>query len=322
MHRRTRFDAILSFDLVATGGLAWRLGRYLQIPAAGWAFGGDVRDTGNSSFASAVRRSVNRLDLIFYQSRELVGEVARLLRVNPEQLDSGRHLVLSHGIEAPPTQPWVEIRQRVRAEWKVKDQQIVVLSVGRLLRSKGVFELLEAMSVAARQDPRLTLVLVGAIRGFDETEAVQRRILELPGLQDRVWIVPACDPSLVWEYLSAADLFAFASHREGMPNSLLEAMAMGVPAVSFDIPPVKEIDAGTGALTLVPSQDTSRLGEAIVRLASDPKERDRTGQLGRRQVFERFLVQRNMATALKRLSAMTSASRHQIAEGKCARSVD
>jgi hypothetical protein len=43
MHRRTRFDVIHSFDLAATGGLAWRMGRDLGIPASGWAFLGDLR---------------------------------------------------------------------------------------------------------------------------------------------------------------------------------------------------------------------------------------------------------------------------------------
>ena len=62
-----------------------------------------------------------------------------------------------------------------------------------------------------------------------------------------------------------------------MPNSLQEAMVMGVPAIAFDIRPVLELEAGTGALVHVPQLDTTLFAEAIIRLAASPKERERIG---------------------------------------------
>ena len=50
LHQKNRFDAILSFDPRRAGGLAWRLGRELGIPTAGWATGSDIRDDKNSPF--------------------------------------------------------------------------------------------------------------------------------------------------------------------------------------------------------------------------------------------------------------------------------
>jgi teichuronic acid biosynthesis glycosyltransferase TuaC len=319
MHRREPFDAILSFDLAGTGGLAWRLGRDLGIPAAGWATGSDVRTSRTSSIAAAIRRSVSNLGLVFYQSEELLGEVARLLELPKSSLEPSKHVVLPRGIPEPPAFSRIEVRKRVRSQWKIEDDEILVLMMGRLLRSKGVFEVLEAIALAAARVPRITAVLVGAMPGFDDRESVDRLLRENSGLRRCVQIFPACDPSLVWDCLSAADLFAFGSHREGMPNSLLEAMAMGIPSIAFAIPPVREIDAGTGALALVPPLDAARFSEEIVRLASDPLERRRLGELGRAEVLKRFLVDRNMATALARLSGLVigRASARENVEGAC-----
>lgn len=320
MHRHARFDAILSFDLVSTGGLAWRLGQDLDIPAAGWATGGDVRASKSLPYMRALLRAIDRLQLVFYQSRELLGEVARFLGVTPEGMAIDRHIVLARGVPVPPRLPKQEVRGRLRREWGLTDQQIVVLSIGRIARDKGAFELFDAISLAAARDSRVTAVWVGSRPALDETEAVEARLHQIPGLRDRLRILPACSPDRVWELLCAADIFAFPSHAEGMPNSLLEAMSMGVPAIGFAIPPLKEIEAGTGCLVLVPPLDSVRFGEEILRLASDPGERARIGEIGRAQVMERFLIGRNMAAAFARISEIVEqrvASRETV-EGACA----
>jgi len=304
LHRRVGFDAILSFDLIAAGGLAWRLGQALSIPAAGWAFGEDVLGGKSSSYGAALLRTLQRLALIFYQSCELFEHAARLLGTSMDKLGNDRHLVLSHGIAVPPAVfRRDEARSRLRRDWGVGDSDIVVLYVGRILSDKGVFQFIDAVTSAAQRIPLLRGVLVGSLPGMDETAAVERRLRGDSRLLDRVRILPACGPEAVWDYLSAADIFGFPSrHREGMPNSLLEAMSMGVPAIAFAIPPVQEIEAGTGGLVLVPPGNSKVLAEQIVRLASDPVERTRVGKTGQAIVMERFVVRRNMATAFARLS--------------------
>ncbi|RMF90925.1 MAG: glycosyltransferase, partial [Nitrospinota bacterium] len=195
-----------------------------------------------------------------------------------------------------------EIRARRRKALQIADHQILVMTVGRITREKGVFELIEAITLAAERDPRIVCVLVGAKPAFDETAAVQRCLAQIPALKGRIRLLPASPPDKVWEYLCAADLFAFTSHHEGMPNSLLEAMSMGIPAVAFAIPPVREIANGTDGVVTVPPFDVVRLAEAMLRLAVSPAERMRIGKQGQALVKERFLVQQNMAVALKHLA--------------------
>ena len=295
MHGRTGFDAIVSFDLIGSGGLAWRVGRDLEIPASGWATGGDIRFPASSPHGRAVTRTLQNLDLVFYQSRELLEKAAGLLGTSPEQLSVDRHTVLARGIPEPPPIAKTDTRNRIRAKWGVKTDEVVVLYLGRILRQKGMLELLEALEIAACRDSRVRCVLIGSRPGSDETHLVERRLQTLPWLHEKVTILPECDPTEIWENFCAADIFAFPSHHEGMPNSLLEAMAMGLPAVAFAIPAVLELDAGTNSLALVPPFDCRLFAEAIMRLVACPDERDRLGEKGKAVVMDRFMGRKSMA---------------------------
>src|SRR5262249_12548810 len=159
------------------------------------------------------------------------------------------------------------------------------------------FELLEAISLAGARDARIICVLIGSKPALDETSRVQKKLDQTPYLKERVRLLESCTPDEVWEYLCAADIFAFSSHEEGMPNSLLEAMAMGIPAIAFAIPAVRELEAGTGGLALVPPLDCQAFANAILRLAASSDERIAIAQIGRTHVMQRFMVRKNMAEA-------------------------
>lgn len=122
-------------------------------------------------------------------------------------------------------------------------------------------------------------------------------------------LLPACSPEEVWDYLAAADIFAFPSHAEGMPNSLLEAMAMNLPVVAFAIPPVLELDGGAGVVVLCRPFDADAFAECLVRLAAEDDDRRRRGSEGRALVQSRFLVRKSMAVAVGRLEERVLAAR-------------
>jgi glycosyltransferase involved in cell wall biosynthesis len=311
-HDRIGFDAILAFDLVGAGGIAWRLGEELGIPAGGWATGGDLRVPSSSRLADVVRRALTRLEIVFYQSHELRRNAAMLLRESIDDLNAHKHVVLPRGVVEPPELPREEIRNRLRAELHVRDGQRLVLSIGRLTRPKGVFELVEGFALAAARDANLRFIMIGADAGFDDSEAARRKARSLRSLDARLAILGACPPDKVWEFLCAADIFAFASHNEGMPNGLLEAMAMGLPAVAFAIPPVLEIERGTGALMAVPPFDCHRYADALLELSASKSVRVQMGTRAQELVRHRFDLRRNMETALlhlrRRMEQKTSAA--------------
>jgi glycosyltransferase involved in cell wall biosynthesis len=170
------------------------------------------------------------------------------------------------------------------------------------VRDKGIFELVDAISRVGVKNPNVICVSIGSHPGLDETHLVESQLNETPHLKERFKILPSCSPDKVWEHLCAADIFAFPSHEEGMPNSLLEAMVMGVPSIAFGIPPVLEIEAGTGGLVTVPALDSRLFADAILRLSESPDVRARIGERGKNRVMESFMVRKNMARAVDRVS--------------------
>jgi teichuronic acid biosynthesis glycosyltransferase TuaC len=298
MHRRVCFDAILALDLLGVGCMAWRIGQELGIPASAWVFGTDARVRKASSQGRAVARALQHSDVVFYQSHELLGKVAALLNSFQRQVLTDRHVVLPHGIPVPPALAEAKIRSRVRKRWGVADEQLLVLSIGRICRDKGIFELLDAIALATAKDSKICCVVVGSNPAFDETRAVQKTLNKMTGGRQKIKLLPAVPPEEIWECLCAADIFAFTSHHEGMPNSLLEAMAMGLPSVAFAIPPVREIESRTGAIVLVPPFDRALFAEALAQLANSSSHRSRIGSIAKELVFDRFLVERNMASAI------------------------
>ncbi len=301
LHRKSKFDVIVSFDLLCAGGLAWRIGRYLGIPSCGWAFGSDVRVSASSSLGEVVIRAIKNLDIVFYQSFELLNEASKLINRKPEEIPPEKNVVLSHGISIPLLSDRDEMRKRTREKWGLSDNEIVVLSLGRIIKQKGVYELLDAVSIASSFNNRIICFFVGSTPAFDETAIVLKRLEDGPILKEKVRIFSACNPDEIWEVLCGADIFAFTSHQEGMPNSLLEAMASGLPAVSFAIPAVMELDAEANSLIKITPFDSRLFAEAILKLSKSAEERNILGERAKRHVTEKYHINKNMYRAMEKI---------------------
>ncbi len=149
-----------------------------------------------------------------------------------------------------------------RASLPIDDDARVVLWVGRLDPVKGLDELIDAFR-AITDETGAHLLLAG-----DGTygDAVRKRI-ERNRSEDRVHLLGT--RSDVPGLLKIADVFAFPSHTEGMPNALLEAMAAGRPIVTTDVPGCRDLVTDGVSGLLVPAYDSVALAAAVVRLLSD-----------------------------------------------------
>jgi teichuronic acid biosynthesis glycosyltransferase TuaC len=319
-HNDEPYDAILAFNMIGAGGLAWRLARRLNIPAAGWATGNDVRVPVRSAHGRAVGSALRRLDLVCYQSSELFERAAALCDLQKELLPA-HHVILPRGIAAPPPSS-AGARRSLRADLNVSDDQTMVLFVGRIVRAKGVFDLMAAMECVRKVQPEVVCLFVGAHDGFDDSSDLRAHLQRAPELAAHVRILAACAPDAVWQYLNGADIFAFPSVSEGMPNSLLEAMAMGLPAVAYAIPPILELDNNLGVLETVPLHDIAAMARVLIELADSPERRRRIGEKGRARVLGHYLARASMTEATRRLTALgklAADARHGPGRGRFSR---
>lgn len=298
LHKTHNFDAILSFNLLSGAGLAWRLGEQLNLPSAGWGFGTDVRVPHESHAGHSLRESLQRLDLIFYQSSELRDcGLSYVKDATPTEIS--KHVVLSHGI--PPIEPADDqVGERIRERHGIPKDAVLALFLSRVVKDKGIFELVEAFELAQQKCENLWCLAVGESPGYDDSEKLRDEI-QNRNLTERFKLIGACDPSEVRDFHSAADIFVFPSHNEGMPNALLEAMALGTPSIAFEIPPIMDIQNHGESLTIVPLGDAKALGASLIELASSLEHRDEMASKAKSVVGEHFDVKTNMKSAIEML---------------------
>jgi glycosyltransferase involved in cell wall biosynthesis len=155
-----------------------------------------------------------------------------------------------------------------------------LVTVGRLAPPKDAVTFVRALS-ALRGRP-IEAVFVG---DGPDRRAVEEEVRRL-GLESVVELLGERDD--VPELLARADVFVLSSHSEGLPISILEAMATGLPVVASNVGGVAEVvvDGGTGLL--VPPGDAQSLATAIERLLEDPALCRRFGEAGRIRVAEHF----------------------------------
>lgn len=173
----------------------------------------------------------------------------------------------------------------LRKELGLEQAFPVVGYVGRIMPEKDLETWLRAAAVVANKYPDAHFVMVG--EGRDGT--TQRQLQSLAatlGIAQRV-IFTGYRDSLLPAYASL-DLFMLSSRREGLPNSILEAMAMGLPVVTTDVAGAKElvIDGETGFV--LPQGDVHGLAQAAQALVENDNLRLRMGRAGRERIEREF----------------------------------
>jgi glycosyltransferase involved in cell wall biosynthesis len=163
----------------------------------------------------------------------------------------------------------------------------VLGAASQLSPSKGHTHLFQALEALRREGVLFRLRVAGTGPLEEELRGeVGRRglgdVVEFAGFQTDV---PA--------FLSTLDAFVLPSLKEGFPNSLLEAMAAGLPVAAFDLPGVREMADGAGLLAA--AGDAGDLARALRTLLTDQTLRVDLGRAARRRAEERYDLAKNVA---------------------------
>jgi len=158
-----------------------------------------------------------------------------------------------------------------------------ILFMGLLTPAKGLLELIEALAVLRRRFSDSELVCAGQGEGALLTAHARRF-----GVADAVSFPGWVEGEAKEAWMARAAVFALPSHAEGMPMSLLEAMAAGLPAVASAVGSVPEVlEDGVNGL-LVRPRDAAGLATALERLLEDPAFAARLADAARETVRRRF----------------------------------
>jgi glycosyltransferase involved in cell wall biosynthesis len=227
-----------------------------------------------------------------------------ILSQNPEDVETAvkesiaersQISLLGNGIDLNRFRPEArqELRDRARRDLGIPEDARVVGFVGRLVREKGVPELLAALETVRRDVPDLVCVLVGPVDN-EKTDAIRPEQFDHADGWMR-FVGARDDMPLMY---SAMDIFALPSHREGFPRSPMEAAAMGIPVIATDIRGCRETVRHMETGVLVPLGDVDALTTALTLLLGNPELRQKMGQAAvslaqqefdQQRVFDRVL---------------------------------
>ncbi len=173
---------------------------------------------------------------------------------------------------------------QLRASLGIASDDFVCIFIGRLVKDKGINELVSAFQKLSQKRAKLKLLLVGMF----EKDLDPLHPSTMQGIENNPSIISAGTQDDVRPYLAIADLLVFPSYREGFPNVPLEAGAMGLPSVVTNINGCNEIvEEGENGL-IVPPKDEAALASAVERCLDDPALLEKLSGNARELISSRF----------------------------------
>ena len=222
-----------------------------------------------------------------------IGNSGAILNDLRDEGVAARKLRLIHnGIPVGAFRTAMGSRERAREQLGIGHDALVFSSVGNLFSYKGHADLLAALHLAnPALRPGWVLLVIG--RDNDGAMAELEATCGRYGMTGNVrFLGQRSDVPVI---LCAADIHLTATHTEGFPNNILEAMCAGLPVIATAVGGIPElvVDGETGVL--VPARQPAAMAAAIIGLAGDPVRFKAMGQAGHERVLDRFSIERSVA---------------------------
>jgi glycosyltransferase involved in cell wall biosynthesis len=282
--RLGRFDTVISLTPKA-GLLAMLAGWITRVPIRIHIFTGQVWATRSG----ASRIFLRWFDwLIAHLATEVLAdsESQRQFLISERVVTDERSLVIGHGsvcgVDARRFRPDSLARATIRAGLNVSEQDVLILFMGRLTHDKGVLDLGAAFAGLSKNCLGVHLLLVGP-----DEESIQDLLeYRLASAAARLHFVRYTDNPE--SYMAAADILCLPSYREGFGTVVIEAAAVGVPAVVSRIYGLTDavVDGETGFL--FPPRNCEELQSRLELLIRQPSIREKLGVSARDRALKSF----------------------------------
>ncbi|MDD4972258.1 MAG: glycosyltransferase family 4 protein [Paludibacter sp.] len=207
--------------------------------------------------------------------------------VSEAAVDFLRHLgakdsrVILNGIDQ---EMFKKTQTDLRSRLGIQEDALILSFVGRMIYAKGVQDLITVMSELKKNEFQMRLLIAGNGNYLEEL----KRITLQKECNDVILFLGELNRMQVVDLLSASDIFINPSYSEGLPTSVLEASAIGLPILATDVGGTREIVIHGKTGFLFPAGDTQRLKERLLELVGDSELRRNLGEAAMAFVKEKF----------------------------------
>jgi len=306
---RSEYDVLHVHVSIWGGLLAAPVANYLKRPCLY-----EISLIGSDNPSALRKESLGKLKVRCYKSYDFVLTTSKAARDDCYQFGFSNKDVelITNPVDtdmfAPIQNP--QDRALIRDKFNIPATATTILFVGSIKKRKGVDILIEAFIGLSMKHDDLHLVLVGpashkASPGVDSrfVQSIRQRINQEKISNQVDFVGRVDDDRTLADYYRAADIMAFPSRSEGMPNALLEGMSSGLPVVATALPGVTDtiIQDGRNGY-LVPIDHAQALLNKLSLLISEHKKREKLGMKARQYVIEQHGFE-NWQTRMENLYA-------------------
>jgi phosphatidylinositol alpha-1,6-mannosyltransferase len=267
-----RYDVVNSHWLVPQGLVTALAAPLFRVPHVATIHGSDVLALTGRLATAANRFTLRRADAVTVNSAA-TRAAAEAIAPNLEHVHT---IPMGVATDVDPDESAVA---RIRARYRRPKGPLLVFA-GRVVREKGVGDLLDAVARLVPMHADVSAMVVG---GGAERDEFQRRAADL-GIADRVAFVGPMPPERTLEYMAAADVLVGPSWTEAFGLVFAEALSVGTPVVGTDVGGIAECIDHQRTGLLVPPRAPDAIAAAIDRFVTEPDFAARTAQAGQAMV--------------------------------------
>ena len=284
LFRRAQFSLVQSITPKA-GLLAMAAAFISRIPVRLHFFTGQVWAT-KSGLPRFILKSMDRVTAALSTHLLADSPSQRLFLIHEGVVKASKISVLMSGsicgVDSVRFSPDTQARNEVRNSFAIPKDDVLALFIGRLTSDKGIIDLALAFRGIAANQPNLRLMIVGP----DEDGITQKLEELLADYRDRVHIVSYTDKPE--KYMAAADIFCLPSYREGFGSVVIEAAAVGLPAIASKIYGLTDaVEEGVTGFLHEP-RSIEQLMMLLERYAGDTDVRIQMGRNARARAIKQF----------------------------------
>ena len=275
---RESYDVINTHFVLPTGPVGDALARYARIPHVVSVHGGDVYDP--SKWTSPHRHALLR-----FWIRRLLRRAACVVGQSRNTLENMRRYYAPEieGVRIPLGIKRPEIGTGSRAHYGFAQDDVLLATVGRLVRRKAIDQLITVMSGIGADSVHLLILGTGPME-----QSLREQARDL-GVKDQVHFLGYVEEREKFGILKISDVFVSTSQHEGFGLVFLEAMASGLPVICYDHGGQTDFLANGQTGYVLPLNDLAQFSQCCKKLIADKSNREEMGRENTRRAEELFI---------------------------------